>query len=150
LRERDEWIQRLALYDASGKRRARWDAPVEVSVALQPAEAAASLRLEAYDPAYQPTALPVPPAAPGGWVTLSLAPGSYRLAARAPGHAEVVLPLWIARGAAPELLRIRLPEAAQVPDGFVYVPAGRSWFGTDNEEQRAPFFDTAPLHQIST
>ncbi|HEY8211190.1 MAG TPA: protein kinase [Myxococcaceae bacterium] len=142
-RERDEWLQRLALYDATGERRARWTAPVEVALAVEPADAALSLEVYGPDGQPRPVELPRPPAP-------SLTPGSYRLTARAPGRADVLFPFWISRVSPPGLLHLRLPDASRVPAGFAYVPKGRSWFGTSNEEQRAPFFDTAPLHPVET
>jgi formylglycine-generating enzyme required for sulfatase activity len=44
-----------------------------------------------------------------------------------------------------------LPSERDVPDGFVFVPSGRSLFGTNTDDElRRAFFDAAPLHEVRT
>ena len=77
-----------------------------------------------------------------------LAPGSYLVTASVPGRPTVRLPVRLGRGER-RAEEIQLP--AQVPAGFVYVPAGRFLYGSaDLEELRGAFFNTAPLHEVAT
>jgi formylglycine-generating enzyme required for sulfatase activity/tRNA A-37 threonylcarbamoyl transferase component Bud32 len=82
-------------------------------------------------------------------VAATLPPGSYRLIARAPGHAEVVHVFELESGERHEI-DLRLPRPAAVPDGFVYVPAGEFWFGDADENLRTKFLDTVPIHRRHT
>jgi formylglycine-generating enzyme required for sulfatase activity len=45
---------------------------------------------------------------------------------------------------------LELPLAAAVPAGFVYVPAGETWFGDADEQLRTQFLNTVPLHRRRT
>jgi formylglycine-generating enzyme required for sulfatase activity len=48
-------------------------------------------------------------------------------------------------------LNVELPEAAKVPEGFVYIPEGRFLFGSAADEGvRRGFFSTVPLHEVKT
>src|SRR5205814_1095938 len=79
-----------------------------------------------------------------------LAQGSYVLMLSAPGRVAVRFPLVIARGERVSV-RLVLPPAGTVPDGFVYVPEGRFLFGSSADEGlRRGFFDTVPLHEVRT
>jgi formylglycine-generating enzyme required for sulfatase activity len=44
----------------------------------------------------------------------------------------------------------RMLPAADVPEGFAYIPAGASWYGDADETLRTGFLRTAPLHQRAT
>jgi formylglycine-generating enzyme required for sulfatase activity len=79
----------------------------------------------------------------------ALAGGSYRLVVDGAGLAHVIYPFEIGRG---ETVAVDLPvpKADQVPDGFIYIPAGPFWFGDADEELRSQFLDTAPIHRRAT
>jgi serine/threonine protein kinase/formylglycine-generating enzyme required for sulfatase activity len=128
---RDELLARIAVYDDDGAMRARWSAPAQVRVAVAGAEVTVGDRVEA-----TPT-------------TLELPPGSHVLVFRAPGKAEVRLPLLLARGEELEVA-LELPAADAVPEGFVYVPPGRFRFGSSGDEARRSFFGTSPEHERTT
>ncbi|HET6149219.1 MAG TPA: bifunctional serine/threonine-protein kinase/formylglycine-generating enzyme family protein [Polyangia bacterium] len=79
----------------------------------------------------------------------ALAPGSYRLAVRAPGYADTFYPFELHRGEHLELELGLLPASA-VPEGFAYVPPGDFWFGDADERLRTQFLDTVPIHRRYT
>ena len=79
-------------------------------------------------------------------LAVEVAPGSYVLTVAAPGRAPVRWPFVMGRG---ETLSPSLALPAAVPDGFVYVPAGRFLFGTANDEMRN-FDASTPLHPRTT
>jgi eukaryotic-like serine/threonine-protein kinase len=165
--QRDELLQRLGLYDHSGERRRRWDAPARLAVESAPSGA----RVAVFRFTSSPTSgfhaastglAPGAPDLPGQTLLklrdlgptplpdLTLEPGSYLLTLAMPGRSPVRYPVLLARG---EDLRltIPLPLLTHVPDGFVYVPRGRFLFGSAaDEEVRRAFFNTAPLHPVET
>ena len=78
-------------------------------------------------------------------------PGSYLLTLAMPGRAPDALPDPARARASASRSTIPLPEAARVPEGFVYVPPGRFLFGSAaDEETRRSFFNTPPLHETAT
>jgi eukaryotic-like serine/threonine-protein kinase len=132
--QRDELIERVALYDADGSRRARWTAPGHV-VVRAPAGAAITL----------------PPARRlgSGTADVRLPPGSYVIAIETPGRVTVRASILVERGG--ELaLDVAPPRAEDVPPGFVYIPAGEFLFGNANDQDRLTFFATTPLRRRST
>lgn len=144
--ERDELLQRMFLYDARGERRHRWTAPATVSLVTEPRGAkvfceryvgdGARLRLE-------------PVSFARGSDDVHLAPGSYRLTLATDGP-PTLYPFEVSRA---ETLRISvdLQPAAGVPKGFVYVPAGRFFFGSTAEDSlRRGFFHAVPVHRAKT
>jgi formylglycine-generating enzyme required for sulfatase activity len=141
-------LRRLADLDSSGAQLTAWRRPATLSVRTDPPRA--SLTLERYR--QEPTGLRTPivertllgPAGP-----LDVPPGSYRLVARAPGHVDVTYPILLRRGERLEV-SFSLPAQAEVPAGFVYVPAGRFLFGEADESMRTSFLDTVPIHETST
>ncbi|HEY6178233.1 MAG TPA: SUMF1/EgtB/PvdO family nonheme iron enzyme, partial [Kofleriaceae bacterium] len=81
---------------------------------------------------------------------LTLPPGSLVLVFEAPGRVTARLPVLLVRG---ETLKVNvdLPTLASAPPGMLYVPAGRFLFGSAvGSDLRHGFFDTAPLHEVST
>src|SRR5262249_39299158 len=80
---------------------------------------------------------------------LTIEPGSYLLVFEAPRRAPVRLPVLVARGEKLDL-RVPLPGEHDVPPGFVYVPAGRFLYGSDNGDMRKFFFYAPPLHEVTT
>jgi formylglycine-generating enzyme required for sulfatase activity len=61
----------------------------------------------------------------------------------------VRLPLLLARGEA-RRVSLALPEAASIPEGFVYVPPGRFLYGCLSSEEQRAFFGAEPQHAIET
>jgi formylglycine-generating enzyme required for sulfatase activity len=134
LRQRDELLERVALYDADGSRRAWWTAPGRV-VVRAPAGAAITL----------------PPARRlgSGTADVRLPPGSYIVTIETPGRVTVRAPIVVERGG--ELaIDVDPPRVEEIPPGFIYIPAGEFLFGNANDEDRLSFFSTTPLRRRST
>jgi serine/threonine protein kinase/formylglycine-generating enzyme required for sulfatase activity len=147
---RDEQLQRLALYDRGGVRRARLGAPGSLAVTTRPPGARVSLARVVED-AHKVRSLDgasVLGVSPLEGVALS--PGGYVLTFEQPGRAPTRYPILIARSEKLSL-DIPLPAAARVPEGFVYVAPGRFLFGSAAEDEtRRAFYNTPPLHQTTT
>src|SRR5262249_49884319 len=78
-----------------------------------------------------------------------LVPGSYMLHVRAPGRTDVDQAIAIGRGEH-TTLAIPIPPAGAVPDGFVYIPAGRTPYGSADDESMRAFFHAVPMHTVET
>jgi formylglycine-generating enzyme required for sulfatase activity len=131
---RDEAIGLLALYDADSTRRARWLAPGRLVVRAPPGAGLALDRLS----------VPVPLPRATNVADVSLAPGSYSLSVAMPGRVPVRAPIVIERGRTQDVDIALPPRADQVPDGFVYIPAGEFLYGNAIDEDRSTFFATTP------
>lgn len=149
LKQRDELLSRLALYDAAGERRARWAQPVHLAIQSDPPGANVTLlRFEAGERGQRLVMLRDLGAAES--LSIGLEPGSYLFSFEAEGRTPVRYPVLLSRGEALSL-SVDLPPASALPQGFVYVPPGRFLFGSSaDEEARRAFFNTAPLHPVET
>jgi serine/threonine protein kinase/formylglycine-generating enzyme required for sulfatase activity/cell division protein FtsB len=148
--QRDDLLQRMALYDVSGERARRWSAPAEIAIGGLPSGARATIahyvKTESgaryLDTARDLGATPIS--------ALELPQGSYVLTFEAPDRVTVRYPVLLERA---DRLRISvdMPRAAQIPKGYVYIPAGRFLFGTSTEESmRTGFLTTVPQHVVTT
>ena len=143
-----ELLDRLALWDADGAVRARWDAPATISLATAPA--AVPLVLERYverdgrlvpEPVALTARLPL--------TDLALPPGSYRFTFDVAGT-PIRYPVVLGRGEH-FTATVTLPDPARIPPGFVYVPAGRFRYGySGSDELRQKFFVAPPEHDVTT
>ena len=144
----EDLLERLKLYDAAGEHMARWDAPATLTIASEPAGARVVLERFVDDGGVRRVesseALGETPIAPR-----SLPRGSYRLRFERAGRAPVVDPIVLARGES-LAVSVELPPAEAVPDGFVFVPAGRFLYGSDDPEDVRVSFNTEPLHPVET
>jgi eukaryotic-like serine/threonine-protein kinase len=143
----DETLRRMATFD-DGALLARWREPARLTV-----DAPGADRVEVRPYVERDGRLELgPPAAVAAAARLeaSLAPGSYRIDLRGVDGLVVHAPVLLAR--AERLpLRLPLPRAAQVPDGFAYVPPGRFLTGSGGDETfRRQFLSAAPLHEVTT
>ncbi|HEY0781533.1 MAG TPA: SUMF1/EgtB/PvdO family nonheme iron enzyme, partial [Thermoanaerobaculia bacterium] len=134
--ERDDLVNRLALYD-DGTFTLRLVAPGRLTVALEPPGATAVLT-GAMTPGR-----PVPAG------VLDVASGSYVLVATAPGRATVRMP-FVIRAGEQQRIAFALPAAAAIPDGFVYIPAGRFLYGIREIEAIRQYLGAAPMHERTT
>lgn len=140
--------ERLSAVDADGSRRKALVAPG--TLVLRTSPAASKVILERYerDPVTG-RRIGRPVAAPVDRSATTLAPGSYRLRLEGPGLAPVAYPFEVGRGER-VTVDLKLPAAASVPAGFVYVPPGEFLFGEANEELRTQFLSAVPLHPRRT
>ncbi len=143
-------LSRLELYDPDGQRTRQWQAPAIVNVTSTPP--GANVVLETYTTTAEQhrVAKPTQILGPTPVAGFELPAGSYRLSFEMPGRVAVRYPFVVARGENLPV-EVHLPGAEEVLAGFVYVPAGRSLYGSnDIEEMRQRFFLTDPLHQKFT
>ncbi|WXH27421.1 Serine/threonine-protein kinase PknD [Myxococcus stipitatus] len=149
--QRREALHRLASLDDDGTGRQRLLAPPILDITTEPPGAEVLLQHD--------TGLPGAPRlsesislGPTPIVSHALArgPGSYVLTFQAPGLTRAVLPVVVSAG---EHLRthIPLPQTADIPEDFVYIPPGRFLFGSsDDEALRREFLQAPPLRQVTT
>jgi serine/threonine protein kinase/formylglycine-generating enzyme required for sulfatase activity len=148
--DRDELLARLPLYDLSGARAQRWSAPARLSLATTPPGATVHLARFAVDAAGHRRldggrALGASPL-----TDVVLERGSYLITLQASGRILVRYPIVLTRDETARIA-VDLPLAAEIPSGFVHVPRGSFLFGSATDDGlRRTFFNTAPLHEITT
>jgi formylglycine-generating enzyme required for sulfatase activity len=147
LTERDEQVQRMTAYDDDGTQRVRWNEPAKVAVDSAPGHATVVVRRYVDDRGVrrlaEPMTLGTTPVS-----DVALAAGSYLMTLTVSGRPEVRAPISVARG---ERLAIRVPVPADVPAGYVFVPAGRFLYGSaDVDDMRLTMMNAQPLHMMST
>lgn len=148
LSQRDDLIQRLALYDSDGAFRRRWEAPASIDILSEPAGALVSLT--PIDGQYQLRRERTAQLGATPLLRIRLTPGAYLLTLRSPGRVEVKYPIVLERAEALPL-RVYLPPTADIPPGFVYIPAGRFLFGSNaDDDMRRTFFGHVPQHKLWT
>jgi formylglycine-generating enzyme required for sulfatase activity/predicted Ser/Thr protein kinase len=144
---RDDLIERLKVYDDGGAHLRRWEAPAVLTIASDPAGAEVWISKLAADARGRLSEgssrrLGVTPLS-----AVQLAPGSHLFRFRAPGRAPVRYPILLGREESVEI-SLELPEAARIPEGFVYVPPGRFLLGAEEEGRRVRL--APPLHEART
>jgi formylglycine-generating enzyme required for sulfatase activity len=80
-------------------------------------------------------------------VTRELDPGSYLVVGVAPDRYATRYPFFVRRGEE-RTLHIVLPLAASVPAGMIYVPAGRTLYGSSDDEATRGILTHQPVHDI--
>jgi formylglycine-generating enzyme required for sulfatase activity len=134
----------LGLHD-DGTRAARLRAPGRVRVESEPPGAAMTLARYVEDAAGR---LVESDPAPLAAATLTeLVAGSYLVLAEAPGRSATRYPFALKRGEE-RRLRIVLPPADRIPDGMLYVPAGRFLYGSGDDEDTRGFLTHQPEHEV--
>jgi len=140
-------LQRLKLYDVTGARWQRWNAPARLTLETSASGVQVELRPVTRDAqGHERPGEPLPLVA-GPWVDVPVPPGHYQLSLRALGHEPVVQPVQLRRGESRRLV-VPLPLAGTVPEGFVYVPPGEVRFGSAAEASVREFFNAVPQHSV--
>jgi formylglycine-generating enzyme required for sulfatase activity len=134
----------LGIYD-DGSRASALLAPGHVRFEIEPPEATMSLARYREDGAGRLVEGDVAPIV--GGASRELEPGSYILVAAAPGRYSTRYPFLVRRGEK-SALRIVLPRAEDVPAGMIYVPAGRTLYGSGDDEPTRGFLTHQPMHDI--
>jgi eukaryotic-like serine/threonine-protein kinase len=116
---------------------------VALSVRTRPPGASVSIARFEEDAAGR---LTLRPAVPLVGTEATLVPGSYVVTGTAGGHAPVRLPVFLVRGQ-PKAVALSLPPESAVPPGFVFVPAGETLIGSDEESLRSGL-TAPPLHPV--
>ena len=161
----DAFLERAVAAEASGRRDlavemaerlaeespqfARWHAPGRLSLRTTPS-VPVTIAEYTQDPATQRSVLGEPrPLGQTPLVAVELPQGSYQLTLQVAQDLKIAYPLIVRRGE--ELaLSLPLPTPSQIPEGFVYVPAGRFLFGCPDDEILVKFFYTPPQHTVET
>jgi formylglycine-generating enzyme required for sulfatase activity len=78
-----------------------------------------------------------------------VAAGSVVLRFARDGAEPVLLAAVLPRGGA-ERLDVTLPERGSIPQGFVYIPAGRFLYGSSGGEEPRAFYESQPSHPVET
>lgn len=145
---RDELVQRMKVHDVTGEWVAKLDAMASIDVETDPPSA--SVVVERYTLPSDGRAMLGERRELGDSPVrgLELPAGSYLFTLSAPGRVDVRYPVFLQRsqryGA-----RVVLPWLEQIPNGFVYVPPGRFFFGSAEDGIiRKSFFVTVPMHAL--
>ncbi|MBK9753623.1 MAG: SUMF1/EgtB/PvdO family nonheme iron enzyme [Nannocystis sp.] len=144
-----EMQARLELYDVSGTLRTRWNAPAVLHVTSEPPGAVVTLeRYEADATGHQiPTVLRKVDTTETA--AMEVAPGSYRMIFQLPGYETVYYTVRAKRNEALEVAVV-LPREDTLPPGFVYIPQGRSLYGSVDPEPVRSFFTAEPAREVET
>ena len=141
-----ELFARLEAYD-DGSRARRLRAPTRVRLETDPPEASLTLARYREDAARKLVAADGDPSKLSPGAELELEPGSYLILALARDRYTTRYPFVVRRGEA-RTLRISLPRAADVPAGMIYVPAGRTLYGSIDDEETRLSFGHQPAHDV--
>jgi formylglycine-generating enzyme required for sulfatase activity len=139
----EELIRRLHLYDEHDALAGRLHGPAHLTVITDPPGAQVMLRRYNDD-------FVLDAGTPLGTTPIrgvEVRPGSLVLELRAPDRPAVVAPVLLARN---EDFTVDVPIPASVPDGYIYVPPGRTVFGSKDPESVRAFFFGIPMHATTT
>ena len=142
---RRELRARLDLHD-DGARAAGLRAQGRVHVVADPPDATLTLARYREDAGGKIVESDRAPLTPGP-ADLSLEPGSYLIVAESRGRATTRYPLLVRRGENPTA-SIVLPRTTDVPDDMIYVPRGRTIYGSDDDEASRGFLSHQPAHDV--
>lgn len=148
--EREELLERLKVYNKGAYN--RWTLPGRVQVTTEPAGSSVSIARYVTD---SNGAMRTEPVADGLITpfTQNLPPGSYIFLFAADGeHPEVRYPVLIRHRTPAIELAITRPTYRHIPEGFVYVAGGSSYFGHGarrQDEQLREFFVAVPVHKVA-
>jgi len=139
-------LTRLAALGTSSDLASTWNQPGHLELRADAAGARVSIDevLPKVGEPYGYRSLGAPRAIP---TSLDLAPGTYRFRVQAPGRTSIVALISVVRGSR-DVATLTLPKAETLPDGFVYVPAGDTYYGDYDEPLRTSFLDTVPIHRL--
>jgi serine/threonine protein kinase/formylglycine-generating enzyme required for sulfatase activity len=143
-----EHLERIKLYDPSGERLVRWDEPAKLDVTSDPSGARVTLERYVADGGHwRIEAVGLLGTTP--LTTQTLAKGSYRLQFEMPGKVAVGYPVALGRGESLSV-NVALPQGELVPEGFVYIPAGRFVYGSRDVEPIRRMMRAEPAHLVTT
>ncbi len=141
-----ELIERLP---PGSEQETRWKAPGQLTLTTQPPS---TVTISEYrlDPDTLRRELG-PPRALGDTpiAAVELAQGSYQLSLRLTDDHTIAYPVMIGRGEQLQL-DLQLPGRDQIPRGFIFIPEGRSLYGSPDDEIIRHFFVTVPQHVVTT
>ncbi len=145
-----ELRNRARLYDVAGEQATIWSAPAHIDLTTNPPGVRVTLAAYLRNAEDQLELGPVQELGPTPLTDLPLAAGSYLLQLEAADHATIRYPLQLARDEQ-LTLDLKLPLAAALPPGFIYVAPGRFLFGSASDEDlRQSFLNAVPMHEVRT
>jgi formylglycine-generating enzyme required for sulfatase activity len=155
LEARDELLSRVWLFDYDGRYRRRWLAPATIRIRTEPP--GSTVTVIPISEQHRLVAEKQRQYGPAPTVITELPPGAYLFVLQAPPAKERALerlviryPIAVERGEDLSV-SLELPLKSTVPAGFVYVPSGRSLFGSDaNLSERRDFLFHVPIHKVDT
>lgn len=150
--QRDEMLARLAGYAhiEHAEYLKRWNQPGQLSLTTSPTSVTVQASRYESDAQGRLSLRSLGILGTTPLLAVHLEPGSYLLELKTAGCPVVRAPLLVRR-AEPINLNVHLPTDAEIPAGFVYIPAGRFLFGAVADERvRTRILKTVPIHEIST
>ena len=142
----DELLTELRVLAPDSPQLAARLAPAKLALGVVPYDA--RIRLEKYEN-HQGLLEPVFQKDLSGRDSIELEPGSYRLSMTAPGYAPVAYPLALIASER-MVIDLALPPTAAVPGGYVFIPAGRFFLGSEDDETLRQAQVSAPIHEYKT
>jgi len=148
--KRDELLLRLGLYDSQGTAYRELTGPVPLFVTSRPAGAEVTMAryvrsADGRTSLSRPEGIGVTPLQ-----KKAVEQGSYLLSIAAPGRVAVQYPVVVERSEAVRVY-VELPSPAVVPNGMIYIPAGRFPYGSAlDESTRRGLLNAEPLHAVNT
>ncbi|HWM85393.1 MAG TPA: serine/threonine-protein kinase, partial [Kofleriaceae bacterium] len=141
-----ELLERLSTYD-DGSLLARWQLPATLEI---DAPGADRIDVQSFVERGGRLKLAAPIASNRRSLDVALPAGSYMVTLRGGDGLMVASPVLLARGER-LTMKMPLPRASQIPDGFVYVPPGRFLTGSHSHDfLRRYFLEVPPTHNTST
>ena len=144
----DDQLDRIKLYERSGEYLVRWEAPAQLTVTSEPPGAHVTLERYVADGGHWRAeamgalgTTPLPPQ--------TLPRGSYRLRFELRGRVMVGYPVMLERDES-LAVEVELPPVDAIPEGFIYVPAGRFLYGSGDSEGLRKLLDAEPIHRVVT
>ncbi len=146
-----DYLEAVKRFDHDGSIYGQWQQPAKLTIVTRPAEASVSLEryVTTAEGRRDPTEVDIPAAKADASVTFSLAPGSYRVRVQREGFTEVLAPVNLTRGEVYSL-DLELPRIGDVPENYLYVPAGRFLFGSPDASLWSVFLNSTPIHPMET
>ncbi len=144
-----ELLARMQLYDIDGSRDKQWRAPGLLALTTSPENVDYTIEKYMPDESGRLALHTTEFTGTTPLTELKLEPGSYRINLSKQGFTDVYAPVLIRRNE-PVSFAIQLPTDGQIPPNFIYVPAGRTLYGSSDRKLWNFFYQTVPIHAIET
>ena len=148
LRERDEYLYRLSVYDSDAYD--AWTNPVDIKVETTPVTSQVSILRHTFEGVDEVETQTLEQRLPAPF-EYKLEPGSYTFVFhRLESYPEIRYPLLVRHESEPMTISLDRSPTANIPKDYIYVPAGSYYFGygarREDEEQRQ-WYVAQPTHQ---
>ncbi len=144
----EELIQRIRLYDPSGRYWQRWRAPGHFDIDSMPQGASVKLSRFELNNKQKFELIFIKDLGKTPLKSVEIDPGSMLLELDLPGRIHVNYPLAVNRDENAQI-QVDLPRSEDIPAGFVYVPGGLYLHGSAADEDfRKGFLKNVPMHTV--